>query len=269
MDSAVRQQGLLDAGADDFYRSAMATLRDAGVPFLVGGAFAFACYTGIERDTKDIDLFIRRSDLDAALAAFEAAGCSTEVPYPHWLAKAHCGEHFVDIIFRSGNGLNAVDDNWFAHAPSGAVCGLDAGLMPAEELLCSKAFVQERERFDGADVAHLLRSCAERLDWARLLARFGPHWRVLLAHLVLFGFIYPGERGRVPAWVMAELTARLHAEVAAPPAPAAAGRCCGTLLSREQYLVDVERLGYRDGRARPEGPLSAEEIAIWTRAIEG
>ena len=60
----------------------------------------------------------------------------------------------------------------------------------------------ERERYDGADVAHLLRAHGDRLDWPRLLRRFGPHWRVLLSHLVLFGFIYPGERALVPAWVM-------------------------------------------------------------------
>lgn len=267
MDSAVKRLELLDPEAETFYRSAMQTMQNAGVPFLVGGAFAFGCYTGIERDTKDIDFFLRRSDLDTALAAFEAAGCRTEVPYPHWLAKAHCGDHFVDLIFRSGNGLTPVDDDWFAHATSGEVCGLPVGVMPLEELICSKAFVQERERYDGADVAHLVRACADTINWSRLLARIGANWRVLLAHLVLFGFVYPGERALVPAWVMAELTARLHTEIATSPALADRGRCCGTLLSREQYLFDIEQRGYRDGRLQPDGPMSAEEIAIWTDAI--
>ena len=39
-------------------------LVDAEVPFLVGGAFAHACFTGIRRATKDLDLFIRREDYD-------------------------------------------------------------------------------------------------------------------------------------------------------------------------------------------------------------
>ena len=47
-----------------FYREAMDVLSRAGVPFLVGGAFAHACYTGIRRSTKDLDLFIRRDDYD-------------------------------------------------------------------------------------------------------------------------------------------------------------------------------------------------------------
>jgi len=43
--------------------------------------------------------------------------------------------------------------------------------------------------------------------------------------------------------------------------------CYGTLLSREQYLHDVEQWKYRDGREQPEGPMSTEEIKIWTSAI--
>ena len=71
----------------------------------------------------------------------------------------------------------------------------------------------ERERFDGADVMHLFLACAEKLDWARLVRRFGSHWRVLLAHLCLFGFMYPSERNRIPAWIMAGLMGRLDHEM--------------------------------------------------------
>ena len=86
-------------------------------------------------------------------------------------------------------------------------------IAPAEETLWSKAFVMERERFDGADVAHIILAYGERLDWGRLRERFGAHWRVLLAHLVLFGFIYPSARSRVPVAVMEELLGRLTPEL--------------------------------------------------------
>src|SRR5205823_5429547 len=116
-----------------------------------------------------------------------------------------------------------------------------------------KSFVQERERFDGADIAHLILARGHDLDWSRLLTRFGPHWRVLLGQLVLFGFVYPSEHGRVPAWVMNDLLTRLQAEVGGGAAP---GRVCnGALLSREQYLIDVHRWGYADPRERPEGNM--------------
>ena len=111
-------------------------------------------------------------------------------------------------------------------------------LVPPEEMLWSKSFIMERERYDGADVAHLLHAAAERLDWQRLLTRFAGYWRVLFSHLVLFGFIYPVERARIPSWVMEELTRlRLEAETRTP---APTDRLCqGTILSRQQYLTDV------------------------------
>ncbi len=124
----------------------------------------------------------------------------------------------------------------------------------------------ERERYDGADIAHLLQAKAEQLDWAGLLERFGPHWRVLLAHLTLFGYIYPGERHRVPRWVMDKLIARLAAETRRAP-PEGLHVCAGTLLSREQYLHDVEQLGYVDGRLTPASTMAPEDVAVWTEAI--
>jgi hypothetical protein len=124
----------------------------------------------------------------------------------------------------------------------------------------------ERERFDGADVAHVLLATSDRLDWRRLLDRYGKHWRALYAHLVLFGFSYPSERSRIPAWVMTELNDRLAEEVSQPDATEKI--CYGTILSRQQYLTDIDKWGYKDGRLRPIGNMSAKEIAQWTAGIE-
>jgi hypothetical protein len=248
-----------------FYCQVIATLAEAGITALVGGAYAFARYTGIERHTKDFDVFLRRRDVGDALRALYGAGWRTELPFPHWLGKAYCGEDFVDLIFSSGNGVAEVDDLWFAHAPEDEVLGVPARLIPAEEMIWSKSFIMERERYDGADVAHVLRARASELDWPRLLHRFGENWRVLLSHLVLFGFVYPGERDRVPAAVLRELSSRLERELASPPGPELI--CQGTLLSREQYLPDVACWGYRDARRRPGGTMTRAEIARWTAAI--
>jgi hypothetical protein len=248
-----------------FYARMLEALHAAGVPFLVGGAYAFARYTGVVRHTKDFDVFVRQDDLDRVLDALAGVGCVVDRSYAHWFGKAVCGEDVVDVIHGSGNGLAAVDAGWFAHAVSDEVFGLPVRLCPPEEMLWSKAFVQERERFDGADVLHLLRARAEELDWPRLLWRFGEHWRVLLAHLVLFGYVYPAEQTKIPAWVMDELVRRLKAE---PDQPSAVGRVCrGTLLSRSQYLTDVEEWGYRDSRLPPYGVMTPDDIDDWTDAI--
>jgi predicted nucleotidyltransferase len=249
-----------------FYRRALTVLNDAGVQFLVGGAFAHACYTGIRRSTKDLDLFIRREDYDRVAALMVREGWRTELTYPHWLAKVYAGEDFIDLIFNSGNGVTPVDGRWFHDNPQADVLGVPVRVANMEDSLLSKAFIMERERYDGADIAHLLQVNAERLDWPSLLDRFGTNWRVLLAHLTLFGFIYPGERHRIPAWVMNDLLARLAAESRQPPVQDP-HICAGTLLSREQYLHDVEQLGYVDGRLTPASTMTPEDVAHWTEAI--
>jgi hypothetical protein len=248
-----------------FYRRVLQALTSSGVPVLVGGAYALAIYTGIERRTKDLDLFLRPADYDRAVQVLAATGYRAELKFPHWLGKAHAGPLCVDLIFNSGNGLTGVDDAWFEHAIDADVLGVGAKIVPVEEMIWSKAFIMERERYDGADVAHVLRVHARSLDWSRLLDRMGPNWRVLLSHLVLFGFIYPGERAQVPTWVLHDLLDRLHEEIHAPAS--SDDLCRGTLVSREQYLHDVQREGYIDVRLPPFGTMSAEDIATWTDAI--
>jgi len=257
---------LLSDEARGFYRRALAALDEARVPFLVAGAYAFAHYTGIERHTKDFDVFVRPEDVELAHRALGAIGCEIERYSPHWLSKAFQGELFVDLIHSSGNGIAEVDDLWFVHAAAGKVLGREVRLCPAEEMIWSKAFIMERERYDGADVVHLLHACGAGLDWQRLVDRFDEHWRVLFAHLVLFGFVYPDRRDAVPRWVTDELTARVRRESEEPPddEPRPGGPVCrGTLVSRSQYLFDVEHLGYRDGRLGPGGTMSRWELDRW------
>jgi hypothetical protein len=256
-----------DGQAVAFYRGVLESLTRARVPFLVGGAYALAGYARIARVTKDFDVFLCYADLPAAFTALSCdLSCRTEVAYAHWLAKAYKGSDFVDLIFSSGNGVASVDETWFAHAGRGCVFGQPVLLTPPEEMVWSKSFVMERERYDGADVAHIIRSCWRTLDWDRLIARFADRWRVLLAHLVLFGFIYPGERTHIPARVMMMLMDRLRDEGTNDEA-LLSPVCQGTLISREQYLPDIREWGYRDGRIIPWGSMTPEQIERWTAAI--
>jgi hypothetical protein len=264
MESSNGGATILDPVSRDFYQSAIRYLENASVPFLVGGAYSYARHTWLERHTKDFDIFVRPPDAHRALKALSKAGYSTELTFPHWLGKAFSGDNCIDIIFGSGNGVARVDDGWFDHAVEGEVFGYRVLLCPVEETIWSKAFVMERERYDGGDIAHLIRGSGQDMNWQRLLERFGPHWRVLLANLVLFGFIYPCDRETVPAWVLEELMARMRNEI---ETPAPRERLCqGTLLSRAQYLVDIERWGYLDARVA-EGHMKQPDVELWTDAI--
>lgn len=248
-----------------FYRHLLQTLQAHDVPFLLGGTFAFSHFTGIRRPTKDLDIFIRQRHWAKLARLARRLGYRANLTFPHWLGKVHGSSGFVDVIFNSGNAVSPVDDAWFEHACDAHLFDMAVRIAPVEESLWTKAFIMERERFDGADVAHLLHACAHRLDWQRLLWRFGPHWRVLLSHLVLFGFIYPGELAVIPRWLMDELTERLRTETREPPPRTM--QCAGTLLSREQYLPDVAQRGYDDPRLAPPSAMTPADVVVWTTAI--
>jgi Nucleotidyl transferase of unknown function (DUF2204) len=249
---------------DGFYRRVLHTLDRQQIPFLIGGAYMLRRCWKILRDTKDLDVFVCRRDVKRALDALASAGYQTEITFSHWLGKVFSGDFYVDLIFSSGNGICRVDDIWFDHALEGEVFGRRVKFCPPEETIWSKSFVMERERYDGADIAHLLRCCAPVMDWQRLLQRFDTHWRVLLSHLILFGFVYPGDRSLIPNWILEELSRRLKEHRGCDERT---GLCQGTLLSREQYLDDIEHWGYKDARLQPTlGAMTAEEVARWTAA---
>jgi hypothetical protein len=199
----------LDAAA--FYERGLCALAKAKVPHLVGGGYAFTHYTGIQRPKKDLDVYVRERDLQRALEALESVSDRTELTFPHWLGKALYGDYLIDVIHNSGNGVAAVDDGWFEFAPEETILNQRVLLTPAEEMIWSKAFVMERERCDAMDVLHLLRA-SSKLNWSRLVERFGPNHRVLYAHLVLFGFVYPSERDLIPNEVLDQLAARMSDE---------------------------------------------------------
>jgi hypothetical protein len=252
-----------DEESNQFYRRSLELLDEAEVPFLVGGAYALCVYTGIARHTKDFDLFVRQRDFERALEVFRRAAYRAEETYPHWLGKVFHNGESIDLIYRAGNGLCPIDDSWFERAPPAEMFGRQVRLTAPEEMIWMKAFIMERERFDGADVVHLVLHCAARLDWDHLLRRFGPDWRVLLSHLILFGYIFPSEKQRVPASILEELLGRFREAEGETESV-----CRGTLLSRAQYLTDIREGGWRDARLDSRVGLSKVEAEAWSEAAE-
>ena len=255
---------LLDAPTREFYLLALDVLDASGVPYCVAGAYALAAHAGIIRHTKDLDVFLRREDLPRATAALADADLRIEHTHPHWLAKAFAPpptDAFLDLIFRAASGIWEVDTEWVSHARPGLVIGRSAPLMPPEELIWSKAMVMERHRFDGADIAHVLHARGRELNWDRLLRRAAGHDGVLLGHLAFYRYIYPCDADNVPIEVMEELLRRVK-DHTAPREQV----CRGTLVSWEQYLPDINDRGLIDGRLKPWGKLTPDEVARWTAA---
>ncbi len=235
----------LDPERVEVYGDALRALTRAGIPFAMGGALALHTHTGIWRDTKDVDVFLKPEDLETALGALAAAGFETNLEYEHWLAKARRGELFIDLIFRNNNGRLEVDDAWFERNQPVTVAGVETRVIPVEEAIASKAYVAVRHRFDGADIVHLVRGVRGEVDWERVLARLGDDYELLLWHLLMFDFVYPGHAEYLPQELMAELFERVRARWSESE-DARAFR--GTLLDQFSFTVDIEDWGYRDAR---------------------
>ena len=246
-----------------FFRTILEQFAQSGIPFLVGGGYAMKRHTGLKRPARDLDLFVLPGDVERVLQHFAALGYRVELTFPHWLGKIYMGRAYVDVIFSSGNGLVTVDSDWFDHAEEADALGQSVRVCPAEEMIWSKAFVMERERYDGADVNHLILARGREMDWDRLLRRFEAYSLVLLSHLTLFLFVYPAQSGLVPPHVWKTLLSRLDEE--RRNATEAGLVCRGPLLSRSQYLDALDR-GYPDPRLEPEGNMRRRDVAIWTKA---
>lgn len=228
------------------FQEAIRALNRAGVPYVVSGLYAIYAYTGIYRKTKDLDLLFLPGSVVEAATVLKESGFRVELENVHWLAKAWKGDVLVDLVFGMANGLHLIDDQWLRHSRPGILAAEPVRVAPPEELILHRLFISERHRSDVADVAHLIMARGGELNWDRLLERVGDHWRLLLAQIHIFDYVYPGRRSRVPTWVRAELYERALEEIETQAEDPDTFR--GTLVSRFSFAIDVNEWGFRDLR---------------------
>lgn len=230
--------------ANSFYREALELLNNNGASYMVGGGFAFFHYTGIYRDTKDLDIFCRSAEYPRILKLFNEKGYKIELTDARWLAKAFKGEYYIDIIFDTANNICRIDETWYKHAIAAEFAGVSILLIPPEELIWCKLYVQNRERFDGADVNHLLLKCGRQLDWQRMRVYMEQHWHILLAQIIMFQFVYPADYPDIiPKWLFDELMARAHEQYDLPVSVEKV--CRGPIIDQTQYSVDIKEWNYK------------------------
>src|SRR6516164_10842238 len=245
--------GKLPARQQALFREVLTLLNEHQLPYAVSGAFALREYTGICRYTKDLDIFLTAQHASQALRCLAERGFECEIRDPVWLAKAHRNGYFVDLITGMSNGVLTVDAEWIERAHPATVVGLPTKVLAPEELLASKLFVVRRERFDGADIAHIIYASRGKLDWDRILQLAGEHWEMLLWALILFHYVYPAHSDYVPRVLWDDLLARFEGEIASPNQKA---KFRGSLIDENMFAIDVIEWGLDDllKRSRQRSP---------------
>lgn len=184
------------------YSQVIASARARRIPFAVGGAFGYGAYTGVWRNTKDLDLYILPQDREAMLAVFTQAGLEDYYPRlaydRRWIHRGFANGIIVDIMWAMANQRAEVDSHWLNGGREFELNGLRLRALPAEELLWAKLYVLQRERCDWQDVLNIVGAAGRTLDWDRLLARLGDDLPVLRAVLSLFAWIAPGLACELP-----------------------------------------------------------------------
>lgn len=187
------------------YKAAIQAARSAQVPFMLGGAFGLARYTGRWRNTKDIDFFVREADGLRLIEALLQAGFSDyheQLAYDRsWIYRAVQDDVIVDVIWTTPNHHMVVDEDWFQHARGVTIQDEELQVIPAEELLWIKTFVMQRDRCDWPDLVNLLAAAGPDLQWDRLLARFGDDAPLLHSVLLLFSWVCPDGAAQLPQMV--------------------------------------------------------------------
>ncbi|MEW6443275.1 MAG: nucleotidyl transferase [bacterium] len=235
----------LPSGQHDLYAHWLRILNDTGIPYAVAGAFGLHAYTGIWRETKDLDVFIQPEHLEQAMQALAAKGFETLVWDRHWLAKIRCEPYFMDLLFGLGSGMIEVDADWMAYTRPAVILGVPIPLIAIEELIASKTMIAKRDRFDGADVVHLIHAARGKLDWGRLQKRLHRMPGLLLWHCVFFDLIYPGHPDYLPQERIVSLFETMRKGWSQDRGPRAFR---GTLIDPYSFAVDCEDWGYEDAR---------------------
>jgi predicted nucleotidyltransferase len=149
-------------------KRSVAALRDAGIPFLLGGSLASWARGGPET-RHDLDLIIKPEDAEKALETLEQAGMRPERPPEDWLLKAYDGDTLVDLIY-CPKGL-PVDDELIGRGEELSVLGMDIRVMALEDVMATKLLALSEHSLRYESLLQIARALREQIDWQAVRAR--------------------------------------------------------------------------------------------------
>ncbi|MFO7965902.1 MAG: nucleotidyltransferase [Desulfobacterales bacterium] len=245
---------VFSSAEEEIYAQWLKILESAEIEYAVGGAYALGFHTNIWRNTKDLDIFVTPADLRKTLKTMQESGFWTTVKNTSWLAKFRSENYFMDLIFGLSNHANKIDRSWIENAVPAEIFGISSRVLRPEEFLASKVYVMRRERFDGSDIAHLIRAVKGRLNWERILEILQQDRQLLLWHLLFFDYVYPGHSNYLPTDLMAYLFDKAKRRWQDGNIPKEA--FFGMRVDPKQFEIDLDRFSYK-GEKR--GPLVDEK----------
>jgi hypothetical protein len=149
-------------------KKAVAALREAELPFLLGGSLALWTRGGPET-RHDLDFVIKPEHAERAMEVLEAAGMRTEKPPEEWLHKAWDGDVLIDLIF-APRGLE-VTDEVIERGELLHVLGITIPVMAIEDVLATKLLALDEHELDYTALVRMARSLREQIDWRYLRER--------------------------------------------------------------------------------------------------
>jgi hypothetical protein len=143
-------------------------LREADVPFVLGGGMACWARGGPETD-HDVDFMIRPEDAERALAALAELGMRTERPPEEWLYKAWHEDVLIDLIFAPIG--KPLDEHWFENADELEVSAVGMHVASLEDVISTSLLALSEQYLRYESVVTIARTLREQVDWDAVRAR--------------------------------------------------------------------------------------------------
>ena len=174
----------------DAMKRAAAALRDAGIPYMLGGGLA-AWARGGPPTEHDVDFFVLPADAERALEALVETGMKPETPPEGWLLKAWDGETLIDLIYSPRGG--DIDQGYFDRAEDMEVSAQRLPVASLGDVLATKLLALNEQDPDMTSVLEIARSLREQIDWEFVRARTAesPFARAFFTLVEELGIVEP------------------------------------------------------------------------------
>ncbi len=176
-------------------KRAAAVLRDADVPFLLGGGIATWARGG-PRSDHDLDFMVKPEDAERAQEALVEAGMTPDPTPEDWLLKVWDDGVLVDLIFRPASG--PITDDVIARGEEREVLSMTMRVMALEDIFATKLLALDETSLDYVSVLEMARAVREQVDWdeVRELTKESPYARAFFTLVEGLGVVSPDSAGR-------------------------------------------------------------------------